>query len=169
MASHTPTEKQTANLKPFGQDAEGKRLASEAGRKSGEARRKKREQRELSNIVEPDQISHKLDEVLTSFKREELGPSAASAAQYLIGRVISGGIEIPGNAVGGLIETLVGIARLESGLSTSNSVHVSMSSSDALARLENLRAVGGGGVEAEGGTTGACDYVEVLGVECETG
>ena len=156
MGTHTPTAKQTANLKPFGQDTEGKRLASEAGRKSGEARRKKREQRQLSNITEPDQISHKLDEVLTSFKREELGPTAASAAQYLIGRVITGGIEIPGNAVGGLIETLVGIARLEGGLSTSNSVHVSMSSGDVLARLESLR--GASGVEiCESVVEGVCE------------
>ena len=134
----TPTDKQTASLKPFN-GPDGAARAKAAGIKSGEVRRANKQKKELANIKTSNELNTHLNDLINTFKRDQLPQSAAAAAQYLIAKVVSGGIEIPGNAVGGLIETLLNMARLEEGQSTSNSVVAHMSSKDALDRLVELR------------------------------
>lgn len=140
MPTHNPPKTDTTkNLKPYGTTPEAKARAKAAGIKSGEVRRANKQAKELAQTTNSTDLHNHLTKLVTTFKRDQLPQTAAAAAQYLIAKVISGHIEITGKDVAPLIATLVDVARLEEGQSTSNAVVAHMSSKEALDRLTLLR------------------------------
>jgi hypothetical protein len=138
------------NLAPYNTSEEGRARASAAGKKSVEVRRANKLTRELVATTDATQLATQLAAITTTFKRDELPAAAAATAQYLISKVLTGGIEVHGKDVAALIATLVDVARLEEGQSTSNAVIAHVSSSATLDRLHELRGVTDvGGVNVE--------------------
>lgn len=125
--------------------------AREAGRKSGEARRQKKAQREASQALALAARLRAVDRradgggVLdaTDGNRSQpydLRTGAFEAANLLIDRVLSGQVEIRhGSDLAALIDKVHTVYRLETGQSTSNSATLSMSSEQAIQRLDEAR------------------------------
>ena len=149
------------DLIPFDNTTEaGRERARQAGRKGGLTRarnaaaRKAREAEAQAAAAEqgailvpmrrPDEYVDVMRQAVEGFKRDELGPQAAAAAQFLIGRILAGDIEVGSRDIAPLIDTLVTITRLEEGQSTSNHVHLRVDGADAITHLRQLRAQGQG-------------------------
>ena len=147
-----PTAQQRANLAPFtGTDGHARAVA--AGIKSGEVRRAKKQANELQQTTDSRELHKNLTELVTTFERGNLPLAAAAAAQYLIARVLTGGITIEGRDVASLISALVDVARLEGGQSTSHTVIAHMSSVETMERLQELRGPDAGGAKRSGTAT----------------
>lgn len=126
------------NLTPFTGE-EGRKRASEAGKKSAAVRRAKRDNKELAKVRTSNDLNKALTDIKSTFDRGTLADSAASTAQYLMGLIVTGAVEVTGRDMASLIQTLVDVARLEEGQSTSNAVVAHVSSKDAIAHLAALR------------------------------
>ncbi len=132
--------------------------AREAGRKSGEARRRKKAEREASQALALAARLRAVDrtdgkEVLPSTSRNgspsldenrsqpyDLRSGALEAANLLIDRVLSGQVEIRhGSDLAALLDKVHTVYRLETGQSTSNAATLAMSSEHAIQRLEEAR------------------------------
>jgi hypothetical protein len=119
-----------SNLVPFTPET-----AAEAGRRSGEAKRA----RKVAASADVRTAAAALDQVRAAFSRDQLGPDAAAAASYIVGRIVAGSIPLRnGSEAAELLRALVDVARLEAGQATSASavLHVG---ADATARVLALR------------------------------
>lgn len=124
--------------------------AREAGRKSGEARRRKAEQQKsLKKAVRAT--------LAQPFDRTEVGLSAFVAANKIVERVLSGEIPIRhGQDAAAMYTALISTARLEAGEATSHTAHLSLSSgqsaAEALDKIREAQAQAGDGpIESTGG------------------
>jgi hypothetical protein len=120
----------TSQLTPFTTET-----AREMGRRSGEARRAGK----VARSKDVRTASAALVEVREAFDRDRLGPDAAAAAGYVIGRIVTGSIPIRhAEDAATLLRALVDVARLEAGQPTTATavLHVG---ADATARVLALR------------------------------
>lgn len=139
------------NKHPDGRPRFTSEQAREAGRKSGEARRRKKAEREASQALALAARLRAVDradgrDVLhtTDGNRSQpydLRSGALEAANLLIDRVLSGQVEIRhGSDLAALLDKVHTVYRLETGQSTSNAASLTMSSEQAIQRLEQARA-----------------------------
>ena len=124
-----------ANLTPF--DSERARAAA---LKSAQVRRERAAAKRAAEAA----ASRDLDEWVTTYQREQLGPACAAAAQKIAHKILSGEIDDPRSLVSAL-PVLVDIARLEAGLNTTATMHVT-ATLDPMARIRELRARAAGEV-----------------------
>lgn len=139
-------------------DPEARARAREQGRKGGLKRAENARRRKALEARASKDAIEQLEDLTSRFNREDLGRNAAAVANMLMGRVVSGEIEVTGKDVASLVEVLVNIARLEAGQATSHTVSASMDTDAVLARIDEIRsahATGSGeqaGVEADSST-----------------
>ena len=138
----TVTAQQAANLTPFTGE-EGRARASAAGKKSAAVRKANKEAHAVAKVKTSVELNEKLAEIALTFQRGTLAAAAASTAQYLMALIVSGAVEMQGRDLAPLISSLVDVARLEEGQSTSNAVVAHLSSAETRARLTELRGTGG--------------------------
>lgn len=132
-----PDAKRTRHLTPFTPDEEGRRRASEAGKKGALVKR----ERALARKVEQQAITAALSELRDTYHREDLGPTAAALAQELMRRTVTGQIPVRnGDELAKLLGQLVEIARLESGQATAHTAHVAASAQDLVDALRREQA-----------------------------
>jgi hypothetical protein len=158
----TPTTKQQANLKPFSNtDPEARARASANGRKGQLIKKQRAALAQQQKLGNSEEAKHALDQALSSFQRDTLGPGAIAAAQMLIARVLTGDVPVrhAGDAAD-LIRVLVDVGRLEGGEATSLSV--TMDAAAVTARIEMLRR------EAEPVRHGVIEQANTLTIETET-
>ena len=131
-----PTNKQTSNLIPFSNTPEGRKAASEAGKRGAAVKAAKRAQQASS----PADASKVLARSIATLKRDDLGPAAIAAAGMIVARILTGEIEVTGKNAADLLGKLVEVGRLEAGQATGLNVSVRMSDTEALAHIERLRS-----------------------------
>ena len=136
-----PRQAATQNLTPFTGE-EGRKRASEAGKKSAAVRAAKKKDAQLAKVKTSYDLNVGLAEITATFQRGTLATSAAATAQYLMALIVSGSVELSGKDLAPLIGQLVDVARLEEGQSTSNAVIAHLSTDVALEKLEALRSEG---------------------------
>jgi hypothetical protein len=127
-------------LTPFDATEEGRRRASELGKRGAEARRRKREAQQLVTVEDASAGANLIDTLTSRYNRDNLAPSAAAAAQHLIAKLGNGDIPIKdGTDFANALRALVDVARLEEGQATSHTLHASMDAGAIVARIEQLR------------------------------
>jgi hypothetical protein len=151
MARTSPTARQLANLVPFGQDPEGRALASEMGKRSAEVRRTKKELELRSAKLDPGKARNSqqtvriLSDIVTKHRDNDLSELARACVCELIERLATGEVPLKSAAdVASALQVVHQVGLLEEGQPTSigMSVSASMSSADAIARLQELRSSG---------------------------
>lgn len=122
-----------ANLIPF---KKGDARAVEAGKKGAAAKRARR----AAQAATSEAVARELDTLRTTLQRDDLGPTAAAAAQLLIGRVATGDIPVRnGDEAAALLRALVDVARIEEGQHTSASIVGHIDGTAAIERIRSLR------------------------------
>lgn len=124
-------------LLPFSDTPEGRKRASEAGKK-GAATKKAQA---LARRIENQALTQQLAELRDTYHRDDLGPTAAALAQELMRRTVTGQIPVRnGEELAKLLGQLVEIARLESGQATAHTAHVAASAQDLVEVLRREQA-----------------------------
>ena len=118
------------NLTPFSDPD----VARAAARKSAEVRRANKLARAQAKAI----ADRDLQDWIGLYKREDLADACAAAAQK-VAHMILGGEITDQRALVQALPVLVDIARIEQGLHTTATMHATVTSSDALARLTSLR------------------------------
>lgn len=125
------------NLQPF---AKGDPRAVEAGRKGAEVKRQKREALKIVRVADARAGAAILATLTEGYQRDQLGASAAGAAQHVIARIANGEIPIKdASDAAALLKVLHDMTRLEEGQSTSNIMHGTIDAGAILQRIEALR------------------------------
>lgn len=129
---HTNNPNHERNLTPFS-DPE---VARAAAKKGWENRRKRKAMEDEIKAAQNRDLAAWVE----AYPRNDLGPTCAAAAQYIAHKIMDGTIADP-RALVSALPVLVDIARLESGLHTSATMHaqVTMGPNDTMARIQALR------------------------------
>ena len=128
----------TQHLQPF---TKGDPRAKEAGRKGGQTRARNAKAKRDTGLATAQQAATTLNTLHTHFDRATLGQDAANIAQYILGRIGTGDIPIRnGDEAAALLRALVDIARLEEGQATSHTITAHLSTTEAIARVQELQA-----------------------------
>lgn len=123
------------HLKPFTSES-----ARAAALKSVEVRKAKALARKTDAQLKDGATVEALGTLRDSFDREDLGPTAAAFAQWLMAAALKGDIKVAGKDLAPLLKTLVDIARLEAGEATSHTAvaHVSATADQVLGQIQQM-------------------------------
>ena len=123
----------TDQLTPFTAES-----ASEAGRKSGEARRQKALAKRVANTTQARELADHLQTFADTFDRQTIGTHTAAVAAMILAKLAAGQVPIRHAAdAAELLKVLVDITRLEEGQATSHVMHGSV---QIVERIEQMRA-----------------------------
>lgn len=115
-----------------------KETAVEAGRKSGEARRRRAAAKRLADTNAANELAEHLETFAETFQRETIGTHTAAVAAMILAKIAAGQVPIRHAAdAAELLKVLVDITRLEEGQATSHVMHGSV---EIVQRIEQMRA-----------------------------
>ena len=135
--------KQAANLQPFDATPEGRERARELGRRSAEVRKAKRLARQSEGgkaLAGLPELRESLQETQQEFGEVSISQATRAVAAKILSQLAAGEIKVEGKDAAGLLDTLIGLARLEEGQSTSNAVVAHISTAAAMEKVKELRA-----------------------------